>query len=271
MADESYPREVDEQVDPDDLAAVQRALAGLVFLRPDPDASDEPMPDWAWDRLRTALAAETARATDPRSSGRSRLARWGGGLVAASIAVVAVGVGVTTFQGSGSGGAVVADEAAARAASAAALVAESGPEALALAGISPAQMLVDSDTAYTAEGLRTQVRSVLTAFGVGDTQQAKQLMTGDAPGQVEAAGVPSTGFLSSEESLRDCITKLTQDADATALMVDWSAYEGQDAGVVVAPEDESLASPPDMSALRVWVVDEDCDVLVAAVTLTMSR
>ena len=270
MADENYPRDVDDQVDPADLAAVEQALAGLDFLRPDAPAPTEPMPDWAWDRLSTALAAETARAADPRSSGRSRLARWGGGLVAASVAVVAVGVGVTAFQGSGSGGgAVVAGDAAVPAASVAALVAEAGPERLAFAGISPAQMLVDSDTAYTADGLRTQVRSVLTSFGVGDEQQAKQMMTADAPVEIEAAGVPATGFLSSEESLRDCITKLTQDADATALMVDRSTYEGQDAGVVVAPEDEALASAPDMSELLVWVVDEDCDILVKGVTIRL--
>ena len=35
MADENYPRDVDDQVDPDDLAAVEQALAGLDFLRPD--------------------------------------------------------------------------------------------------------------------------------------------------------------------------------------------------------------------------------------------
>jgi ketosteroid isomerase-like protein len=269
MADENYPRDVDDQVDPADLAAVERALAGLDFLRPDGPTPVEPMPDWAWDRLSTALAAEAARAASAPSSGRSRLARWGGGLVAASVAVVAVGVGVTAFQGNGSGGAAVAGDAAAPAASVAALSAEAGPERLAFAGISPAQMLVDSDTDYTAAGLRSQVRSVLSSFGVGDEEQAKQVMAADAPVEIEAADVPTTGFLSSEASLRDCITKLTRDAEATALMVDRSTYEGQDAGVVVAPEDAPLASAPDMNELLVWVVDEDCDILVKAFTLTM--
>jgi hypothetical protein len=226
------------------------------------------MPDWAWERLRTALAAETARATQAPRTGRSRLARWGGGLVAASVAVVAVGVGVTTFQGNGSGGAVVAGDAAAPAASLAALSAEA-PERLAFAGISPAHMLVDSDTDYTAAGLRSQVRDVLTSFGVDDEEQAKQVMAAKTPVVVEDAGVPATGFLSSEESLRDCITKLTQDAEATALLVDRSTYEGQDAGVVVAPDEPPVASAPDMNELLVWVVDEDCDILVKAFTITM--
>ena len=43
----------------------------------------------------------------------------------------------------------------------------------------------------------------------------------------------------------------------------------QDAGVVVAPEDEAVASAPDMDELLVWVVDEDCDILVQAFTLRM--
>jgi hypothetical protein len=274
MADENYPRDVDDERDPADLAAVEQALAGLDFLRPDflrPDGPEpvEPMPDWAWDRISTALAAETARAAAAPASGRSRLARWGGGLVAASVAVIAVGVGVTAFQGDGSGDAVVAGAANAPAASVAALSAEAGPQSLAFAGISPAHMLVDSDTDYTSTGLRSQVRQVLSAFGVGDQEQAKQAMAPDAPVEVEVDAVPRTGFLASEESLRDCITKLTEDAEATALMVDRSTYEGQDAGVVVAPEDEAVASAPDMDELLVWVVDEDCDILVQAFTLRM--
>lgn len=271
MTDDAYPRDLDDDVDPAELAAVQQVLAGLAFLRPDetgsPDETQpEPMPDWAWDRISTALAAQAVAAPSP---GRSRLARWGGGLVAASVAVLAVGVGVTAFQGSGAGDAVVAGDAAAPAASMAALSAEAGPERLAFAGISPAQMLVDSDTDYTAAGLRSQVRSVLSSFGVGDEQQAKQVMAADAPVELETDGVPATGFLSSEESLRDCITKLTRDAEATALMVDRSTYEGQDAGVVVAPEAAPATSVPDVSELQVWVVDEDCDILVRAFTIRM--
>ena len=270
MADENYPRDVDDTVDPDDLAAVEQALAGLDFLRPDGPVDPEPMPDWAWDRLSSAFAAETARASAAPVSGRSRLARWGGGLVAASVAVVAVGVGVTAFQDSGSGGAVVAGDAAgAPAASAAALMAEAGPQTLAFAGISPARMLVDSDTDYTATGLRTQVRQVLTSFGLGDEEQATKVMSEQTPVEVDGTGLAPTGFLASEESLRDCITKLTQDADATALLVDRSTYEGQDAGVVVAPDEAPIASAPDMNELLVWVVDEDCDILVKAFTLTM--
>jgi hypothetical protein len=131
-------------------------------------------------------------------------------------------------------------------------------------------MLVDSDTAYTATGLRAQVRQVLRSFGVSDDEQARKVLSEEAPAEVDGVGPTSTGFLASEESLRDCITKLTDDAEATALLVDRSTYEGQDAGVVVAPDDAPIASAPDMNELLVWVVDEDCDILVKAFTITMA-
>jgi hypothetical protein len=304
MADENYLRDLDDDVDPAELAAVQQLLAGLAFLRPDqtPAATGsepEPMPDWAWERIRTALAAETARAAAP-VPGRSRLARWGGGLVAASVAVLAVGVAVTAFQGSGSGDAVVAGGEQAPVASAAALLAEapvddtaagaaaapnadapsadakegagaelfSTPERLSFAGmVPPAQMVVDSDTDYTSGGLRGQVRSVLSQFGMADQQEAEKVMTASAP--VEVEDVPDSGFTATAESLRDCIDRLTADADATALLVDRATYEGQDAGVVVAPEDAAATSAPDVSELQVWVVDEDCDILVRAFTIRL--
>ena len=106
MADQHYPRDVDDEGTDD--THVREALRDLSFLRPDDPVGTDPMPDWAWARITTALAAEQ-HGTDSRRP--SRLARWGGGLVAASVAVVAVGVGVTAFQDSGSGGAVVAGSA----------------------------------------------------------------------------------------------------------------------------------------------------------------
>ena len=84
--------------------------------------------------------------------------------------------------------------------------------------MAPAKMMVASDTDYTANGLRTQVRSVLSKFGIGDAEQAETVMAG--PPEVEASAMPGPGFLSTEDGLRDCIAKLTKDAEATALLVD---------------------------------------------------
>lgn len=120
-----------ERFDAEPFDDVTAALADLPFLRPDQaPAAPEEMPAPVWDRLAAALDAEAAaRAVDAHENvlafptaaaaaapvadapPRSRALRWAGGLVAASVAVVAVGVGVTVLRGGGSGGAVVANDA----------------------------------------------------------------------------------------------------------------------------------------------------------------
>ncbi|MCX6432132.1 MAG: hypothetical protein NTX29_04890 [Actinobacteria bacterium] len=287
MTDDNYLRDVEDQADPGDLAFTQEALAGLAFLRPDaPDApgldvdSDEPttMPDWAWDRITHALAAESeirAHGAPAVATRSSRATRWGGGLVAASVAIVALGLGVTMLRGAADV-AVVAGDApqasataapktfeAAGAAAAAPLSPDvlTGPERMSFAGmVPPTQMLVDTDTRYTAGGLRQQVRSVLSKFGVGDEQEAVSAMT--AAPVVEIADIPETGFMSSAESLSDCIDRLMEQAEATALLVDHASYEGRDAGVVVAPTDPAAISQspaPELIRMHVWVIDPNCD------------
>ena len=299
MTDDNYLRDVEDQADPADLAFTQEALAGLAFLRPDaPDVpglnvdADEAatMPDWTWERISHALAAESeirakgAPAAAPRSS---RATRWGGGLVAASVAVVALGLGVTMLRGAADVAVVAGDvpqasvaaepktlEAAGAAAAAdSPLTSEvlAGPERMSFAGmVPPTQMLVDSDTRYTQSGLRQQVRSVLSKFGVGDEQEAVSAMTAEPV--VEIADVPVTGFMSSAESLSDCIDRLMEQVASTALLVDHASYEGRDAGVVVAPEESGAASQspaPLLGRMHVWVVDPNCDI-TTAIELTLA-
>lgn len=280
MTDEQYPRSVDDDADPEALAAVQRALADLTFLRPDAEdgIAATPMPDGVWERISAALAAEGAPAATSRPAGSSRLLRWGGGLAAASVAVVAVGVGVTAFQGSG---AIVAGDApVATAAAELAPLAETAPEADSADGVEaadeaapaalaaprqfsfagmvpPALSLVDSRTDYQPAALQGQVTRLLERVGF----TPKQAMPTPSEAMDLPEDVPATGFTSSPRSLRDCITKLTEQEDSTALMVDRSTFEGQDAGIVVAPDyDVPAAQEPDMSMIEVWVVDPDCDV-----------
>ena len=298
MTDDNYLRDVEDQADPADLAFMQDALAELAFLRPDsPDApgldvdTDEPvtMPDWAWVRVSHALAAESeirAHAVPAPAARRSRTTRWGGGLVAASVAIVAVGLGVTVLRGASDVAVVAGDapqasvpaetkalEAAPAPAAQAPLTSDvlAGPERMSFAGmVPPTQMLVDSDTDYTEGRLRTQVRSVLSKFGVGDEQEAASAMT--APAVVEMTDVPETGFMSSADSLSDCIDRLMKQAASTALLVDHANYEGQEAGVIVAPEDPAAMdqSPaPVLGRMHVWVVDPNCDITTAVeITLT---
>lgn len=286
MAQEPDPlRPIDEDVDPQALAAVQEALAGLAFLRPD-DATSDPMPDWAWERIAGALAVEAAASTPPRRT--SRVTRWAGGLVAASVAVLAVGVAVTAFQGNGDGGAVVADGSARDGAASTMAVAEplaesfaapaspvpdarlaAGPEQLTFAGmVPPVLRLVDSDTDYTSAGLGGQVERVLARFGMAPASMETEDLI-EAPMAVAMPDTEAEGFLSSAERLRDCITRLTEAADSTALLVDMATFEGQAAGVVVAPE-YPVASEPQLTELEVWVVDPECERPMRAIRIEVT-
>lgn len=293
MTDEfEGPRPLGED-DPAGLEAVQQALRSLTFLRPDGASEDdrasgettpsettpsEPMPDWAWDRLTAALAAEAGT----RGRRPSRLTRWAGGLVAASVAVLAVGVAVTAFQGGQDGDAVVAEGASSD------LLAESAtstmsapepsgpsarlgaaPEQLTFAGmVPPVLRLVDSDTDYTSTGLGRQVERVLARFGMAPAAiESKDLL--QAPTTVAMPMGASNGFLSSPERLRDCITRLTEVADSTALMVDMATFDGRAAGVVVAPE-YAATSEPTMAELEVWVVDPECERPLRAIRIEVA-
>ena len=294
MADEQdprdqFPRDVDEAVDPADLDLVADELGQLTFLRPE-DAETTAMPGWAWDRLASALAAEADQrasgtqltgvpATRPRGS--SRIVRWGGGLAAASLAVIAIGAAVIVSGGSTADvvagdapatsmaidGAASLEEADAAAGQEIAPAAEApsldagvlqAPQRLSFAGmVPPAQMLVDSNMNYTADSLGSQVTSVLRRFGVDGRAKAA---SSPAPEVIETTNIPGWGFTASEQALRDCITKLTRFADSTALMVDRSDFEGSDAGVVVTPTYAETSPAPDMTHLQVWVVDPDCEI-----------
>lgn len=298
-------RDADDLVDPADLDRVGRALAGLDFLRPDAIPAAEvaatPMPDDVWQRLQGALADEREAASDatvvPMAPRRSRAARWAGGLVAASVAVLAVSVGVTAFRGGGSGGgevvagevivasAMSVPESLTKTGPSAASAPSAAPEAGAAAGtdvltapgqlsfagmVPPALRLIGSDTDYTERGLRSQVSTVLDDLGLMPDADAPVAME-QAPETVVMADMETAGFLSSAERLRDCITRLTQADDSTALMVDMSTYEGQDAGVVVAPDYPAAVSEPDMTELEVWVVDPECTKPMKALRIQLAR
>ena len=280
----------------DDVSA---ALAEVSFLNPSSETS-EPIPDWAWDRLSTAIGTEAAaravaqhdnvvplsRATEtPPSSRSSRGMRWTGGLVAASVAVLAVTVGVQVMGGSSASNNVVAgqaptitqtsaalkettpfsaDEAPAAAAPAAAGGASPAADARALGGPlveQPAKLVVDSNTKYTEAGLSGQVTALLNRLGVHSAQEAALM-----PPQPTAMPVED-GFTSSWAQLRDCLSWLAKSPRAQALVVDRGTFEGADAGVVVVPASElpaSVSPPPtatiesSMGAMDVWVVDPSC-------------
>lgn len=282
-----------EELDPATLAALREALGDLDFLRPDAPVDDTPMPEWAWQRIATALDDE--RGTAPAT--RRGWTRWAGGLVAASVAVLAIGVAVTTFSGSGGGEVLVAegaatpsvarqtlpDEAAESAAplmaappDTEALAAEADspatgsvtapdlsiPGMLSFAGmVPPAATVLNSKTDYSTPELTQQVGTMLDDMDM-KMPRMKEAMEGP-PAELDIPLVPATAVQQASQSLRDCVTRLTQLADSTALFVDWARVDGEDAGVVVVPE---YAGPgttsPDLQELDIWVIDPECDVRV---------
>lgn len=269
----------DAQIDPALVAAVQRALGELDFLRPDGSGADEPMPDWAWARITSALDAERGAPAPGR-----RWVRWTGGLAAASVAVLAIGVAVTTFSGGSGGGDVVMAEApadvsqlaeapadasqlaeapaAAQPFAARAVPAEDlAPTRLSFAGmVPPAMTVMDSHTDYTSPSLRSQVANVLKGMGMGEPTM--QAALADPPAEVSVPAEVDGQVLLSPRSLRDCITKLTEVATSTALLIDWARVDGADAGVVVAPDYVGPEqSTPDLTELDIWVIDPECDIL----------
>lgn len=303
MTDDQYPRGADDDVDPEALAAVQRALGHLDFLRPSDDAAagpstDEPMPEWVWARISAALAAEQEHTDAPVRPARSRLARWGGGLVAASVAVLAIGVGVTAFRDTS--GTVVAGEApaadaevammagpaSAEAEEAADATAESGsltagaapsartlaaPRSLSFAGIPPIRKILGTSTDYEPEAMEGQVTATLEDAGVMPSAPLP-----DPSPVVEVPADMSTetmdrSVLKSADALRDCVTQLTQTQQSTALVLDQSRFRGQEASIIVAPDyQDATSGSPDLTILEVFVVDPDCD-LKWSMSFRMSR
>ncbi len=300
--DQSWPSDPTplggEELDPATLSALQDALGDLDFLRPDAPLDETPMPDWAWQRITTALDDERGTASGPRRG----WTRGAGGRVAAAVAVRAVGVAVTTFSGSGGGDIVVAEGAptpsvASQAAPDAAPDAEveplvaAAPEAdtlaaepveadavavasdltmpgmLSFAGmVPPAATVLRSQTEYSTPKLEKQVADVLDGMDMGmpRMKQAMEQVKEQPPVDWDVPLVPATAVQQVSQSLRDCVTRLTQLADSTALLVDWSRVDGKDAGVVVVPGyDGPDASTPDLQELDIWVIDPECDVRIS--------
>lgn len=311
MAHDDEPRDDDVAGDPGlpEFDEPMAMLAGLTFLRPDApnDPAIGPIPAWAWDRIDAALTAESqdrsaAEATAdavvvPLDSAPSRASRsgragyrWVGGLVAAALVVVVGGVVVTSLRTtSDSSDAVVAavafatTENAAAEDAAAGTAATGGPVAVAEAApapkmggsgwVQPARMVLASGTDYTPAALGTQVTNLLDGVGIDTADEARAM-----PVDAALASVGTGGFTASMPALRDCVTALTESTQSQALVVDRATYQGNDAGVVVAPTyDDATAtsvSPAptttlttDMGELDVWVVNPDCSVVDPRVLL----
>lgn len=282
-----------DELDDAQLDALRAALGDASYLDPasetDPDSMPDAMPEEVWGRLLGALDTEAAsraatdhenviglpvRATAPP---RSRAMRWAGGLVAASVAAVAVGLAVGTLGSRTDDTAVVAGSAPITAASSTDSRTNEGSDAPALGGIPEAltadtmatatlapaaRMVMSSKTNYLHGQLPAQVVSLVKNAGFTTPEEAMAKV-------VPPPSMPvKSGFTASWEALRACITWLTQSTDSQALVVDRATYAGSEAGVIVAP---AIVADADPSTPRptvtldtkygqfdVWVVNPEC-------------
>ncbi len=288
------PDDTPENIDEAQFDELRALLGDLTFLNPGSgaasnDAAGDPMPQDVWARLTGALDAEAAaRAGEDHenvivltpSNRPSRGMRWAGGLVAASVAIVAVGLAVNTVRSGSSDPATIAGEAAVSttapvakaedrtmqmAATPEALSAPSSDEPVGAAAptvVPAARIVMASSTNYLPDTLPGQVVSLVKNAGFTTPEEAMAKV-------VPMATMPvDDGFTASWDALRACLNWLTQSTDSQALVVDRATYAGHDAGVIVAPAispDTDPATPSPAVTLEtrygafdVWVVNPDC-------------
>lgn len=249
-----------------------------------------PIPEGVWENIQTALSLEAAghvtTVTDLADHRERRIARrslgtkWVGGLVAASVTLLAVGIGANLLASDTSDNVVAnapltANQSAGDPAAdtGAAEAAPSGPQVIQAGFVPPAVTVMSSGTDYTPTNLRSVITKTLNTVGVTSPRDYFRI-----PLQ-KMANRATAGMLQSESTLRDCITAITQSETSQALIVDQATYMGKDAGIVVIPfamvsgmdsvpmpanaerismGEAILARNSDLGVLDIWVVGPEC-------------
>ena len=228
----------------------------------------EPMPAEVWAQLQAAIAAEQ----DGREAARpARRTRWLA-IAGAAAAVVIVGGLVIGTNRTPTPAPVAANAPATLSTEQQSAIANADPSSarIVTAGFAPARKVMASHTNYEKSHLREQVASLLAGVGVDDPSDVASMPQASTP---ETVG--TTGFTATVKGLRDCLTSLTKNAAAQALVVDRALFEGLDAGVLVMPTGTAAEGTPaptlTAGPLDVWVVDPACDVLNPHVMLHTSH
>lgn len=268
--------------EPDVLPA--EALEAVWFIDPSSpkwETSSPAMPEEVWARLSHVLREEAIErsavsgavpitaASGVRSSRRA-LAAAGGptggrrpwllGSIAAGVALLGVGIVIQSVQSSREVPVVAAGAPGEGPQIRGAVGADDPISPLASTIEPPARRVLASGTDYQPQTLRSQVVDLLADLGAtkpGDL--AKMEVSGPTT-------VGTEGFTATVPALRACITGLTQSEVAQALIVDRASFGGDDAGLVVVPEDFVAMSGDEPTAtahtpsgaVDIWVVDPDC-------------
>lgn len=231
-------------------------LAELAFLGQgqegsEQDLSDQVMPEEVWQRLSAAIAAEpslvasgplaTVIAMSPR-----RRNRWVTGLVAASVAALALGVVVQTVR-TPSPDVVVADAAlegapAVTQADAAQLKTTTGVSGETM----PARAVIASGANYTRTTMKDQITNLFDRVGVADARAMDSIVQETPENLVEG----DTGFTAQVETIRACIAALIAPGDLGIVVIDRAKFEQQEVALIL-----DLTPAKTMKA---WVVGLDC-------------
>jgi hypothetical protein len=241
-----------------------------------------PVPDSVWENIHTTLALEAAEpamapVTDLGEHRQRRLGtKWVGGLVAASVTLLAVGIGAN-LMGSGSNsesdivmaGAPQSD---------AVTVAEADPKVMQASFVPPVVTVTSSGNDYSPSNLKSAVTQALQKVGVSSPiDYFKVPMQGMAMRS-------NAGMMKDEKTLRDCITAITKSETSQALLIDQATYMGMEAGIIIIPfamfdgmdsmpantdrmtmGESILARNSDLGILDIWVVEPNCGTVPFAV------
>lgn len=251
-----------------------------------------PMPEGVWEQIQTSLSLETADhgagVSDLSVHRQRRLgSKWVGGLVAASVTLLAVGIGANLLSTDDSSTIVAnppqteslqtesvqSESVQSESAQPESVqsVGESTPQVVQAGFVPPAVTVMSSGIDYNPQNLTETVTRALQQVGVQSPVDyfrvpiQKMSMRG------------ANGMLKSESTLRECITAITKSETSQALLVDQATYMGKEAGIVIIPfamvngmdsmldnssrvamGQEILAKDSYLSVLDIWVVGPDC-------------
>ncbi len=255
----------------------------------------EMMPTSVWEHIATTLSLESADRVVPDSPAalgsdpavreleryrKHRIGgKWVGGLVAASVTLFAVGIGVNVLnsdpadQNSVVAGASTKGDQSQGAQSQEELTAAS-PQVIQAGFVPPAVEVIESGNDYNSSNLRDNVTRLLSSLGIKKPMDIFMTPLKDMTSQKMTKATGMTGSL---ESLRKCLNEITKSESSQAIFVDRATFQGMDAGVIVIPmamfkgmdtlttsgdrmkfASELESSGADLGALDVWVVDPDC-------------
>ncbi len=243
----------------------------------------ESMPTSVWEHLATTLSLESADRVVPDSPAalgsdpavlelesyrKHRIGgKWVGGLVAASVTLFAVGIGVNALNSDTDDRNVVV----------AGALTTTSPQIVQAGFVQPAVEVMESGHDYNSANLKDTITRLLGTIGINEPMD---MFMAPIHSMESAKMNKSTGMTGNLETLRRCLNEITNSESSQAIFVDRATFQGMDAGVIVIPmvmfkgmdtlttSDDRMkfainleSAGADLGALDVWVVGPDCGTL----------